>query len=67
MRELGVELPSQRGALLVSGVELEGDVDVLGFAGVGGEASVEVIATGEESGEEVTSKCLTLTWKVPEL
>ena len=36
VRELGVELPSQRGALLVRGVELEvGDVDVLGFAGVG--------------------------------
>ena len=65
MRELGVELPSQRGALLVRGVELRGDVEVLGFAGEGGEASVEVIAIVEESCEEVTSKYL--TWNVPEL
>ena len=53
MRELGVELPNQRGALLVRGVELAGgDVEVLEFAGEGGEASLEVIAVGEEFGEE---------------
>ena len=63
-----MELPNQRGALLVRGVELVGgDVEVLGFAGEGGEASVEVITTGEASAEEATSKCLILTWKVPEL
>ena len=66
MSELGVELPNQRGALLVRGVELAGgDVEELEFAGEGGEASVEVIATGEESGGKVNSKCL--NWKVPEL
>ena len=48
MRELGVEFPSQRGALLVRGVELPGgDVEVLEFAGEWVEASGEVIATGK--------------------
>ena len=62
MRELGVELPSHRGALLVVGVELLyqllfiGVGDVLTLAGDRGESSEseEVIKSGEESGEEMT-------------